>query len=99
VLGYEIVSSDRLFAAGTRSFFGGVTAACPVGKHVLGGGSAVLIEPSPGSPGLREGSSSGVVAIASRPTAGGAGWNVCFDAQVSGSVRGVRVFAVCATTA
>lgn len=94
---YEIVSVDRVFPSTTTSFFGSVTASCPAGKRALGGGMAMLVA-GPGGGAPLPGSSSAGTMLTSHPTSDGAGWSTAVSLTLTGSLRGVRVFATCART-
>ncbi|HEX6307166.1 MAG TPA: hypothetical protein VFZ69_03195 [Longimicrobiales bacterium] len=90
--GYEIVTSDFMFPAGTTSMFGSHSVDCPTGKKVLGGGAAALV----GSSSAPQVGATGTLNFghASYPSDEDT-WTVTFD---WGGVVGVglRVFATCA---
>lgn len=93
---HEVVSVDSVFGATTTTYVGAVTAPCPAGKKVLGGGMTTLIR-SHRSGELAPGRvASGATMLTSHPAAGVDGWTVAVALTLSSTLRGVRVYATCA---
>jgi hypothetical protein len=93
VSGYEIVTSDKIFAPDVTGSFGGLGADCPAGKKVLGGGLTFLDDQ-----GSEIGTTAGVM-IASSPKADGSGWSSVYNVTNTSIVAGVRAYATCAAMA
>jgi hypothetical protein len=95
ISGFEIVSSDRMFAAGTTSFFGGHTATCPAGKKVLDGGVHALVV-GPVNGGVPAAGSTSAMDVRSfGPNAAGTAYSVSVDARPNSTFVGFRVTAIC----
>jgi hypothetical protein len=90
VSGYEMVSQDTVFPAGTTFTFQGASVTCPAGKVPLGGGVEFR------SPTTTITSSTSLI-HASAPTPNGKGWLVSFQTNVGGltGIDRVRVYVSC----
>ena len=90
VSGYEIVAHTESFAQGSLFLTGTVSALCPAGKRVLGGGATVT-QTNTGDV------NSGGTVQQSAPNSDGTRWAVYLDIDnPSGDPFTVKVYAICA---